>query len=256
MDTNYYIDYYDLERKHWWFTARLDILESILKKRILVQDRNKEYINILNIGVATGATTQMLSKYGNVTSLEYDEGCCQFLFKKTGIQAVNASVTEMPFSDNSYDLVCAFDVVEHVENETLAIQEISRVLKVGGQTFTTVPAFKTLWGDHDIINHHFRRYKKKGYNQLFSENKIDTSYLNNFNFWLFIPIAMVRIITRVVISTTKMSKTRSTDNEGLNSNKFIGSVLKAIFRSERHLINNGIKLPFGVSIVHIGLKKR
>ncbi len=73
MDTNYYIDYYDLERKHWWFTARLDILESILKKRILVQDRNKEYINILNIGVATGATTHMLSNYRNVTPQEYHQ---------------------------------------------------------------------------------------------------------------------------------------------------------------------------------------
>jgi ubiquinone/menaquinone biosynthesis C-methylase UbiE len=255
VDTNYYIDYYELERKHWWFTARLDILESILTKRILSTDKNKDHINILNIGVATGATTQMLSKYGNVTSLEYDEGCCQFLLTKTGIQAVNASVTDMPFPDQSYDLVCAFDVIEHVENDNLAIQEISRVLKIGGQSFTTVPAFQSLWGDHDIINHHYRRYKKQNYNKLFSVNNIYTSYLNNFNFWLFIPIALVRIITRVIKSDTKNDSTKSTDNEGLNSNKFVGKLLKAIFKSEKHLINLGIKLPFGVSIVHIGQKQ-
>jgi ubiquinone/menaquinone biosynthesis C-methylase UbiE len=254
MDTKYYIDYYDLEREHWWFTARLNILESILTKKILTQYKLKGPINILNIGVATGATTEMLSKYGKVTSLEYDKNCCTFLFEKTGIKAINACVTDMPFPNHSYDLVCAFDVIEHVEDDNLAIHEINRVLKIGGYTFTTVPAFNTLWGDHDVLNHHFRRYKKRNYDYLFSTNHIETNYLNNFNFWLFVPIAIVRIFANVTKSGRKKTTITSTDNEGLNSNPLVGKILKAIFNSEEYLINNGIKLPFGVSIIHIGKK--
>tara|TARA_B110000971_G_scaffold75653_1_gene77714 strand:+ start:19415 stop:20185 length:771 start_codon:yes stop_codon:yes gene_type:complete len=255
MDTKYYIDYYDLERKHWWFTARLDILESILTNKILKKDKRKGPLNILNVGVATGATTEMLSKYGTVTSLEYDKDCCKFLFEKTGIKAINASVTDMPFQDHSYDLVCAFDVIEHVEDDNLAIHEINRVLKIGGNTFTTVPAFQTLWGDHDVLNHHFRRYKKRNYNDLFSANNIETNYLNHFNFWLFIPIAIVRIFARVIKTGRNTTTITSTDNEGINSNQIVGKLLKAVFNSEKYLINNGIKLPFGVSIIHIGQKK-
>lgn len=254
MDTKYYIDYFDLEREHWWFTARLDILESILNKKILKKDKHKAPINILNVGVATGATTEMLSKYGNVTSLEYDKDCCKFLLEKTGIKAINASVTKMPFQDHFYDLVCAFDVIEHVEDDNLAIHEINRVLKTGGHTFTTVPAFQTLWGDHDILNHHFRRYKKRNYDKLFSANYIETNYLNHFNFWLFVPIAIVRIFARILKTGRKTKTITSTDNEGLNSNQFVGRILRAVFNSEKYLINNGIRLPFGVSIIHIGRK--
>ena len=71
----------------------------------------------------------MLSKFGEVTSLEYDKYCCEFLKEKTGIEAINASLTELPFSDNSFDLVCAFDVIEHIEDHEKAVDEIFRVLK-------------------------------------------------------------------------------------------------------------------------------
>ena len=255
MDTEYYIDYYDLERSHWWFTARIDILESILSKRILVNTEPNTSIKILNVGVATGATTEMLSKYGEVTSLEFDKDCCQFLFDKTGIQAVNASVTDMPFEDNSYDLVCAFDVIEHVENDFLAIQEIDRVLKPGGFTFTTVPAFQFLWGDHDLINHHFRRYTRTNYNKLLSSSTITTTYLNYFNFWLFLPISLVRVCSKVLTLAFQKKEQKSSDTEGINSNKLIGTLLGGIFNSEKYLLHLGIRLPFGVSIVHIGKKK-
>jgi ubiquinone/menaquinone biosynthesis C-methylase UbiE len=163
-------------------------------------------------------------------------------------------VTDMPFEDQSYDLVCAFDVIEHVEDDTLAIQEINRVLKKGGVTFTTVPAFRFLWGDHDIINHHYRRYTSTSYKQLFSVNKITSSYLNYFNFWLFLPIAIVRVSSRILKGSKNQNGIKSSDNEGINSNKIIGAVLGYIFKSEKYLIHKNVRLPFGVSIIHIGQK--
>ena len=255
MDTDYYIDYYDLERTHWWFTARIDILESTLKKRIIYKENKSSTLKILNVGVATGATTEMLSKFGEVTSLEYDKQCCEFLLNKTGIKAVNASVNDMPFPTETYDLICAFDVIEHVEHDLQALNEIKRVLKKDGTIFTTVPAFSFLWGDHDEVNHHYRRYTLQNYKSLFSKNKLETSYTNYFNFWLFIPIAIVRVLTNLISQNPDSSRAKITDNEGLNSNKFIGILLKMIFKSEKHLLGTGIRLPFGVSIIHIGKKQ-
>ena len=92
MDKKFYQEYYTLEREGWWFKARLSILESHCKK-LKIDSK----ISILNVGAATGATSEMLSKFGEVTSLEYDKYCCEFLKEKTGIEAINASLTELPF---------------------------------------------------------------------------------------------------------------------------------------------------------------
>ena len=60
MDQKFYQEYYKLEREGWWFKARLSILENYCQDIITNPD-----MKILNVGAATGATSEMLSKYGN-----------------------------------------------------------------------------------------------------------------------------------------------------------------------------------------------
>jgi len=92
----------------------------------------------------------MLEKFGDVTSIEYDEDCCQFLNEVLHIPALQGSITELEFEDNSFDLVCAFDVIEHVEDDSKAASEMLRVCKKDGLVFATVPAFMLLWSEHDV----------------------------------------------------------------------------------------------------------
>lgn len=250
MDPKFYKEYYTLERSHWWFTARLDILEATLKKRVLSGQKP----NILNVGVATGATTEMLSKYGNVTSLEYDKDCCDFLKEKTGIEAINASLTELPFEDNTYDIVCAFDVIEHIEDDALAVGEINRVLKPGGKYFVTVPAFQFLWSNHDVVNHHYRRYTKKHFLTLFTSIGMKSTFSTYFNFWLFFPIAVVRTILNL-LPKKKDEETSGSDNEVLASSTILNKILYLIFKSEKTLLGSGVRLPVGVSFLAIGKKQ-
>lgn len=249
MDPQFYKEYYTLERTNWWFTARLAILEGILKKKITL---GKSNLKILNVGVATGATSEMLSKYGDVTSVEYDDECCKFLKEKTGIEAVNASLTDLPYSDNEFDLVCAFDVVEHIEDDNLAVSEIQRVLRSQGSYFLTVPAYQFLWSNHDVVNHHFRRYTKTEFNNLFQGNKLEVNYSSYFNFWLFTPIALTRFVLNMFSRKSKESS--GSDNDLTSSSKIINKVLYPIFKSELGLLRLGLKLPFGVSIMSIGKK--
>jgi SAM-dependent methyltransferase len=248
MDHKFYQEYYKLEREGWWFKARLSILESYCKKII-----NRPEMRILNVGAATGATSEMLSKFGEVTSLEYDEFCCKFLKEKTGIEAVNASLTDLPFEDDSYDIICAFDVIEHIEEDSKAIEEIYRVLRPKGKYFLTVPAFQSLWSNHDVINHHFRRYRKNQINKLIVNKKLKIDDSTYFNFWLFIPISIVRFILNN-ISRKKDSDSTGSDNEIMQSSKIVNEILYRIFYSEKFLLKLNIKFPFGVSILTIGSK--
>lgn len=248
MDQKFYQEYYKLEREGWWFKARLSILENYCQAIITNPD-----MKILNVGAATGATSEMLSKYGKVTSLEYDEFCCKFLKEKTGIEAINASLTELPFENNSYDMICAFDVIEHIENDNKAVEEIYRVLKPKGKYFITVPAFQSLWSNHDVVNHHFRRYKKKQLNKLIESKNLKIDHSTYFNFWLFIPISITRFILNN-IPRKKDSNLSGSDNEILQSSNIINRILYRIFHSEKFLLRINIKFPFGISILTIGYK--
>ncbi|MCF6131467.1 class I SAM-dependent methyltransferase [Flavobacterium wongokense] len=254
MQQDYYKEYYDLERQHWWFVAREKIISNYIKKLISDKVLTNDKINILNIGCGPGRSSQYLSNFGTVTSLEYDKECCEFASKLTGLEIINGSITELPFADKSYDLVCAFDVIEHVENDQLAVSEMKRVSKDGGVLLITVPAFMSLWSHHDVINHHFRRYKTKEIEKLFNArndgNKIFTSY---FNFILFLPIYAVRHLSNLLISDKKRPGSGS-DFETFKPG-FMNNVLNKLMASESKLINQNFKLPFGVSIIYSWKKK-
>ena len=125
MDKNYYKEYYHLERSHWWFQARAHILMSHLK-RILPP---KKDLKILNVGAATGRSSELLMQFGEVMSVEYDKECFDFVAQNLKIPIVKGSILELPFEAEAFDLVCAFDVIEHVNDDYLAVMEMRRVCK-------------------------------------------------------------------------------------------------------------------------------
>lgn len=253
MEKLYYKEYYTLERNHWWFKARLHILEQILVAQKLVSNTTQP--KVLNAGAATGATSVMLKKHAEVVSLEYDKDCAKFLAEEVlHEEVVNESLTELPFSENSFDLVCAFDVVEHIDDDYLALSEIHRVLHKDGFVYITVPAFQFLWSKHDVINHHFRRYTRKTLEDLLTKNGFEIQYSSYFNSILFLPIFLVRMLFKLLPNGGGKQSTGS-DFEKFNSDGLSNTLLYKIFKSETSFLTKKRKFPFGVSAVIIGKKK-
>jgi len=207
----------------------------------------KEKLNILNVGIATGLTTEILSSYGNVTSIEYDKDCCDFVREKLNIDVINSSVTEIPFQDKEFDLVCAFDVIEHVEDDKKAVNELYRVCKSDGIVFITVPAFMSLWSEHDEVNHHYRRYIMRQIKNLFSDTQGNIIYNSYFNSILFLPILLFRLISRI-LPKKSIRKGSGSDFTVINNENIINKLLYIIFNFEVSIIQY-IKYPFGVSIL-------
>ncbi len=168
MDRAYYDEYYFLERNHWWFEVRSKIIDDRISKII----SSASNLSILNIGVATGATNHFLKGYGNVTSVEYDRECALFTYKMSGDPIIVASIEDLPFRTGSFDMVCAFDVIEHVEDDIGAVSEMQRVCKIGGNVIISVPAFMILWSHHDEINQHIKRYKLGEVTTLFNNSAL------------------------------------------------------------------------------------
>lgn len=245
MDKKYYIEYFDLERQNWWFKIRKKIIEN----EVLKIAENKE-LKILNIGIATGATTEMLSKYGNVASIEYDKDTCDFVKEKLHIEVINASITELPFKNDQFDMVCAFDVIEHVEDDNKAYSEMKRVCCNNGYILVTVPAFMSLWSEHDLINHHYRRYTKKEINSLTINLGLKQIRSTYFNTLLFLPILFVRKISNLFKKPN--ATVHQSDFKRYNHSIF-NSILLTIFSIELNLLKY-FNFPFGVSLLEISKK--
>lgn len=255
MQQDYYKEYYDYERAHWWFVAREKIIIASIKNHIIPKINTTASLKILNIGCSTGRSSEYLSQFGQVTSLEYDKECCEFTRKKTGLEIINGSITELPFEDNTFDLVCAFDVIEHVEDHELGIEEMKRVSSQNGILFITVPAFMSLWSHHDEVNYHFRRYKKEEIIALFNKtNKGQEVFVSYFNSILFVPIWIFRKLSNLLNFGTKREGAGS-DFESFN-NGFLNKVLFNIMHFERHFIKRRISFPAGVSLLYIWQLKK
>jgi len=244
MDKNYYKEYFRLERNHWWFKIRGRIILLLIDKNFGYSP--KKSLKVLNIGAATGKTSEILSKYGEVTSLEFDADCCIFAKNELGLDIINGSILALPFPDDSFDLVCAFDVIEHVENDLLAISEMKRVCKKGGMLTVTVPAFMSLWSHHDIVNQHYRRYTQTNLIKLFTANELNYNKLTYYNTLLFIPIYIFRVLSKLVPEKWIRSGAGS-DATITSENGLFNTLMEKVFSLELYLLKF-LKFPFGVSI--------
>ncbi len=247
MDKNYYLEYYELERTNWWFRARQEIIRSQIVKLF----GNRRDLSILNIGVATGASSIMLQEFGTVKSIEYDPDCYRFVKENVDIDIEPGSILELRFKANSYDLVCSFDVIEHVEDDKLAATEMMRVCKPDGFVFVTVPAFMSLWSHHDEVNHHCRRYRMNELKSLFISSGLIQFY-SYFNFLLFLPIYLIRILSKIF--PVMFKREGSGSDFGMFKSKSLDSILHKLFILEKVPLKFGIKFPFGVSALLIWKK--
>lgn len=133
---------------YWWYVARSDLLETALSRYAAGAGL------ALDIGSADGPSAGWVAHAaGHVASVDIDP-------RGLGTTGVCASAMVLPFADATFDLVTAFDVVEHLDPEADALAEIVRVLRPGGVLLMAVPAYQWAWSDHDVANGHHRRYTK------------------------------------------------------------------------------------------------
>lgn len=244
MNREYYLKYYEFERKHWWFRARAEILQGYIERHC----RSSSGLKILNVGAATGGSIDWLSKLGEVTSLEIDKESVLFIKDHLKANIQEGTIESLPFAENSFDLVCAFDVVEHVENDQLAVHELARVSKANGSVLITVPAHMHLWSQHDVINHHHRRYNVESLKRILNDlpgGKIQ--FMSYFNYHLYRPILFARKINNLFSNLFKSKSLRS-DFETFGPGLFNG-VFFSVMASEKNNMAAQRTYPTGVSIL-------
>lgn len=237
--------FFKVETTHWWWIARKRIITNLLKKYL----EKKENL-ILDAGCGTGASILYLEQFGKVYGVDLSPMAVKFC-KKRGIKNVtNADVSSLPYKNNFFDLICLMDVIEHIKNDKLVIDEMYRVLKPGGILLMTVPALPFIYSQHDKQQGHYRRYSKKKLRRLFKKNIFKEEKITHFNLLLSFPIIIIRLLSRIF---PKLADFDSKLNYDISKKKNVNSTLTEIFSLESNLLYF-FNLPTGISLLTIQKK--
>lgn len=243
MDLAEYSKMHKFEEEYWWFKGRRDlILESV---RILVEDLPAG--RILDVGCGTGLNLKILSKYGHAYGLDFSNEALRFSRSRGDLPLIKASADKLPFKNDAFDIICALDVLEHIDDDKSAMLEINRVLKSGAPFVLTVPAFEFLWSIHDEANHHKRRYEKSLLIQSLRSSGFTIEKITYWNFFLFPFIAVARLFRKL----GRQEKTSDIAKLPWVMNYLMLRILKV----ENFMIGKNLNLPAGVSLLCICRKK-
>src|SRR3989344_1670650 len=247
MEKSFYKKYFKIEKEHWLMVVRRMIARDNIEINF---KKEREKIKILDFGCGSGILVDELARYGyQACGLDVSEEAIKFgLFQGIkNLEVINGY--KINFQNNIFDAVFALDVLEHLKDEKLVLDEIKRVLKPGGVFIIMVPAHMFLWGVQDGISHHYRRYTMNSLlKKIEDEKAVSLKVLKKayFNTFLFLPIAFFRIVSRIFDI-----KGRESDFD-INS-PLINRFFFSIFNFERKILKYA-SFPFGISILLV-LKK-
>jgi len=227
-----------LQDQHWWFEGRRRILSGLIGALDLPKPAQ-----ILEVGCGPGGNLAMLKRFGEVTALEPDDASRAYAAERTGVRVEGGFLPDgLPFPPASFDLVCAFDVIEHVDEDAASVAALARLLKPGGYLATTVPGQPWMWSRHDELHHHKRRYRLGPYRAMFEAAGLKVLTASHFNTLLFAPIAAIRALKIFTGST-------AADDDAMPAPP-INRLLTGLFAAEGPWLRHAA-LPIGVSIVLI-----
>ncbi len=173
----------ELEDTNWWYRERRHLLATSIA--------GLTPGTALDVGAAGGGNTRVLRSHGwDATALEYGAEGAE-VARGRGLATLRADATKLPLADGSLDLVVAFDVLEHIEDDLAAVEQVRRVLRPTGTYLVAVPADPRLWSDHDVAVDHVRRYTREGLVDVLERGGFEIEDVRSWNV-LLRPVVQVR----------------------------------------------------------------
>jgi len=244
MQEEIYRRMYEVEDRHWWFSAKRRILRALLERHLPQGARAKA--RVADVGCGCGCTLLLLSGFCEAVGLDASEAAIDFCTKR-GVDARLARLPdEVPLEAGTFDAVILSDVLEHIDDDSKAAAAAARLLRPGGIMIVTVPAYQALWSSWDQMHAHKRRYTKKTLGAALSSTGLDTIFISYYNTLLF-PLALAERVARKALRS-------DTKAELAVPAAPVNWALERVFAAERHLLGR-VPLPAGLSLAAV-LRKR
>jgi 2-polyprenyl-3-methyl-5-hydroxy-6-metoxy-1,4-benzoquinol methylase len=226
------------DESHWWYRGRRRVLRAELDRLPLDPDAR-----LLDAGCGSGRTLDELARYGRVSGIDLSPEAVHAARRRGHDDVHVAAVEDLPFADETFDVVTCLDVVEHTPDDRATLAELRRVTRPGGLLLVTVPAYQALWSWHDEVNLHYRRYDSSSLRAATTAAGLDVVGDTHFNGLLLAPAAVVRLAQR------RRALHRHSDLD--LTPRLLNGILELPLRLESRLVATGTRLPAGLSLLAV-----
>jgi SAM-dependent methyltransferase len=241
VDTTYAQGYRQLYERHWWWRSRTEFIVNTLRALPAARVHNQ----ILDIGCGDALFFQRLSEFGDVEGVEPSAELV------SPDNPYRDRIHFCPFDEafqpaKRYSLILMLDVLEHLQNPTGALTHVLEMLTRDGTVVITVPAFMTLWTNHDILNHHLTRYTKHTFGKIAEQAKFHVHHQRYLYHWTYPAKLLERGMQRLLGSEPKPPRIPAS---------MVNNALFWLSRVEERAFGK-LSLPFGSSLLIVGSNPR
>ncbi len=242
MDHKELLNISKLEESNFWHVSRRDLLGRLLPK---VSG------TVLEIGAGCGKNLEFLRSKGfSVEGIDIDPAAVEFSHRKN--LAVEKKSVENHSFKKKYDLVLMMDVLEHIEKDGECVRRLAGGIKKGGHLYLTVPAFQFMYGPHDMLCHHHRRYEIGTVKKMVEAAGLKIEKLTYWNGTFFLPVAGFKVLRKIFFGG---DLTKTNPDLGIAPEPANSAIIE-LLRLENRLIAKGLKVPFGSSVVCLARKEK
>lgn len=237
MRQDLYKELYDLEKDYWWHVGKRQITFDLINRY------STSFEKALDIGCGAGLVVDELSKkYNQAYGVDMSADALNFCKQRSLQNLILAPAENIPLPEGSFDLITAFDLLEHADDAAV-LRETRRLLKAGGIAVITVPSYPRLWSYWDEMLGHKRRYTIKSLRTVLETAGFKVEKISYSNFFILVPVLIVRELKKLTNKTKAQS-------DFIKTPKVLNNFLKKIYCLESRLIESP-GLPAGLSVVAV-----
>lgn len=240
--------YHALGRDYWWLAGKYRIVLDVLER--VFRDPAGRPARVLDMGCGPGNLLDGLRRrWPACIGADYSEDALRFCRSRDHLSVFRADFQALPLRSNSVDLITSIDVLEHLADDRPAFAEIARVLRPGGRVLISVPAFQFLWGEHDTLYGHHRRYRVPEVRERLERVGLTVERATYFEPLWMAPLLLYRNLKKIVARGARLDER----DDFVPLFAPLNTLLREAVAAERFVLRF-TNLPFGVTLLALARK--
>ncbi|MDR9777566.1 methyltransferase domain-containing protein [Rhizobium hidalgonense] len=243
-------EYFDnlaaLEAKNFWFRSRNRLLQWAIRRF------HPDLRSFLEVGCGTGfvlSGIQRRNPHARIAGSEIFAAGLKFAAERlSSVSLMQMDARNIPFVEE-FDVVGAFDVIEHIQEDELVLSQLHAALKENGTLMVTVPQHPWLWSTLDEYSHHFRRYTEAELRRKIEGAGFEIIKNTSFVTLLLPAMALSRLVRRDKPVAEIDVRTE------LQLPAVVNAIFNLLLSCEIALIKAGLSLPAGGSRLVVARKR-
>ncbi len=236
-----------LEADNFWFRARNDLIVWALQQSF------PEIRSFLEIGCGTGFVLRGIHEADPSIELSGSEifsaGLAFAAARVPSARFSQMDARHIPYRDE-FDAIGAFDVLEHIEEDTTVLAEVAKAVRPGGGFIATVPQHPALWSLQDEHAHHVRRYTARGLRR-----KVEAAGFEVVRMTSFVSLLLPMLVAARLRPRGPTADVGFDAMDELRQPHAVNVALEAVMTVERSLIRRGVSFPAGGSLLLVARKR-